>query len=556
MNKRGAVGLWLVVFSVLSLFLVLPLVFLLARTIGGPGLVPLFTDPRTRGALANSLLVSGSAAFIATLLALMLALAMNTTHLDRRFLRAVRTVVMLPMFLPTLTFGFAIMYSYGKQGLITRLFGVHLFPVYGFGGVLMGLVIYTLPAAFLLLNNAASYQDRKFELVSQLSGDGAGRLLWTVWIRPLLAVIGGAFVLAFVLSFTDYGIPAALGGDFPVLSTLLYDTILGSSPDFSKGALLTVVLLGPAVFGFCLIKWLDRFNAPHDKASDCLTPRHGVMDALFALGCLFIALVIVCTFAVMFIVPFLVSWPYDLHPTAMHLVRAVSTSNLVATIRNSLISSSLSAVLGTILAFVAAYLTVRSRLPALPKSMLDALVLVSNTVPGLVIGVSYLLTFNRTSLKGTLAILVASNIIHFLATPYMMARNALVRMHRHWETTASLLGDSPCATVVRIVLPNARVTIIEMIAYLFQNSMVTTSAVIFLVSTRTMLITTKINELQYFMLFDQVFILSLLILTANLAVKGLASISKNCPRVGVIGRFKGFCAYRKRNKPDSRERKA
>ena len=53
------------------------------------------------------------------------------------------------------------------------------------------------------------------------------------------------------------------------------------------------------------------------------------------------------------------------------------------------------------------------------------------------------------------------------------------------------------------------------------NSRVTVSAVIFIAGARTMVITTKIKELQYYTKFNEVFVLSLLILAVNLAAKGL-----------------------------------
>ena len=47
------------------------------------------------------------------------------------------------MLLPTITYGFAIIYSFGKQGLLTRLFGRQLFDIYGFNGLVIGYVICT-----------------------------------------------------------------------------------------------------------------------------------------------------------------------------------------------------------------------------------------------------------------------------------------------------------------------------------------------------------------------------------------------------------------------------
>jgi iron(III) transport system permease protein len=181
----------------------------------------------------------------------------------------------------------------------------------------------------------------------------------------------------------------------------------------------------------------------------------------------------------------------------------------------------MTALAGTAMAFFAAMIAVRSGIALPARRFVDAAATLCNTIPGMVIGVSYLLFFTGGSFKRTLAILVVSDVIHFFSTPYLMAKNALYRMNPAWETAASLLGDSRLRSIWRIVVPNSLSTLFEMMTFFFVNSMVTVSAVIFLVTTRTMLVTAKINELQYFMRYEDVFVLSLLILAANLFVKSL-----------------------------------
>ena len=92
-------------------------------------------------------------------------------------------------------------------------------------------------------------------------------------------------------------------------------------------------------------------------------------------------------------------------------------------------------------------------------------------------------------------------------------------MNLSWEKTAKLMGDNWIKTMVRIVTPNARPSLIEVVSYYFINAMVTVSAVIFLAGARTMVITTKIKELQHFAKFNEIFVLSLLILFTNLIAK-------------------------------------
>ena len=137
----------------------------------------------------------------------------------------------------------------------------------------------------------------------------------------------------------------------------------------------------------------------------------------------------------------------------------------------------------------------------------------------MVIGLSYLFLFTGTSLQNTLLIMILCNIVHFFSTPYMMMKETLGKMNASFETTAKLMKDSWIKTILRVITPNAKKSLIEVFCYYFVNSMVTVSAIIFLAGARTMVITTKIKELQYFAKFDQIFVLSLCILLTNLIIK-------------------------------------
>ena len=89
-------------------------------------------------------------------------------------------------------------------------------------------------------------------------------------------------------------------------------------------------------------------------------------------------------------------------------------------------------------------------------------------------------------------------------------------MNLGWETTASLLGDSWLQSLRRIVVPNSILTLIEVASYFFISAMVSISAVIFISGAKTMVLTTKIVELQHFARFDEIFILSLMVLLTNI----------------------------------------
>ena len=147
--------------------------------------------------------------------------------------------------------------------------------------------------------------------------------------------------------------------------------------------------------------------------------------------------------------------------------------------------------------------------------------MVTNTIPGMVLGLAFLFCFSGSSLQNTFLILVICNTIHFFSTPYLMMKESLAKLNASWETTAMLMGDSWIKTILRVVTPNAISTIIRVFSYYFINAMVAISAVIFLAGARTMVITTKIKQLQYYNKYNEIFILSLLLLFTNMAAKFL-----------------------------------
>ena len=198
-------------------------------------------------------------------------------------------------------------------------------------------------------------------------------------------------------------------------------------------------------------------------------------------------------------------------------VRAVFEDNtLFGVYTNSLMVAVITALAGTLLSYGAALVTARSTVSGKIKSTIESIALVTNTIPGMVIGLAYLFAFTGTSLQNTFAILIICNIVHFFSTPYLMMKNSLSKMNASWETTAMLMGDNWIKTIMRVVTPNAISTLLEVFSYYFVNAMVTVSAVIFLAGARTMVITTKIKELQYFNKYNEIFVLSLLILLTNL----------------------------------------
>ncbi|MES1044329.1 ABC transporter permease subunit [Heyndrickxia oleronia] len=512
-----------IIVCLFAVFLVWPLAILFVRsfeTANGFDVAnyhTIISNKELMKSIGNSLLISSITAIISTILAFILAYTINCTRIYQPVKGVIKTGMLIPMLLPTITYGFAIMYSFGNQGLITKLFGRKIFDIYGFNGLLIGYVIYTLPSAFLLINNSFKYIDKKFIIVSKLMGDGTLRSFMNTIIRPLWGTLAGAFVLSFILSFTDFGIPASVGGTFDVVATQLYQVMLGSIPDFNSGAAIAVIMLIPAVFAVFLLNYLEKFNFHYDKFTEIEMIQNKPRDISFSVISSVILIGMVAIFAVMFVAPLVNSYPYNLTFTLSHFIDVFQSSDLVNVYKNSIVIALLTGVVGTFVAYSAALVNVRT--PLKGKRLMDTFSIITNTVPGMVLGLSYLLLFNNSSLKGTITIIVLCTLVHYFTTPYLMAKNTLAKMNPTWETTGELLGDSWLKTIRRVLLPNSVSTVFEMFSYYFINAMVTISGIIFLVTAETSVVASKIKELQHFAKFNEIFVLSILIFGTNLIVK-------------------------------------
>lgn len=526
-TNREIKGIFVAVCVLFAAFLLIPMIFITGKSFIGNGgwtfeyYRSVFGGREFAEIFVRSVGIAMVSALVTTILAFILAYSIHFTNIHPILKKGIYGLAVMPMLLPTITYGFAIIYSLGKQGLITKLLGRQLFDIYGMTGLMIGYVLYTLPISFLLINNTMGYIDKKFLVVSRVMGDGPLRTFFQTIFRPLMGTLAASVIQSFFLSFTDFGIPASVGGRTEVIAGRLYNEMLGSVPNFNRGAVVAIMMLLPSIISILILGYLDRYNIRYSKVSDIEKKKSRLRDMVCMVISAAILLCVTAIFAVIIIVPFIEEWPYRVNFTLSHFTAVFEDTALSMVVRNSIVTAVLTALLGSLVVYGAALVTARSKISSKCKKVIESVALVTNTIPGMVLGIAFLLTFSGTSLQNTIVIIIFCNIIHFFSTPYLMMKSSFEKMNSPWETTARLMGDSWIKTVVRVITPNAMSTLLEVFSYYFVNAMVTVSAIIFITGARTMVITTKIKELQHFAKFDEIFVLSLLLLVINIAAKTL-----------------------------------
>ena len=198
---------------------------------------------------------------------------------------------------------------------------------------------------------------------------------------------------------------------------------------------------------------------------------------------------------------------------------------------NSLIIAVTVAILGTLLALVNAYLTARNKTKF--SYVLHLMSIVTLAIPGLVLGLAYVMFFKKTPIYGTFAMLFLVNSMHFFASPYLMAYNTFGKINENLEDVGAAMGIRKTSIITDVLLPQSTGTILEMMSYFFVNCMMTISAVSFLATVSNKPIALMITQFEGQMQLECAAFVSLVILVVNVVMKySIFQIKKKMSRIG------------------------
>ncbi|MFD0590391.1 putative 2-aminoethylphosphonate ABC transporter permease subunit [Paenibacillus sp. GCM10027627] len=444
-----------------------------------------FSTPALVASLWNSIYVSAITTVISVTFGFGVAFALERSGIRGKWF--FRAVMLLPLFAPSMLHGLSLIYLFGNQGLIsTGFFGVlpeFRIDLYGPTGIVMAEVLYTFPQAFLMMSIALAGADFRLYEAADTLGASKWRTFWTVTVPSVKFALISAILVCFVLTFTDFGAPKVVGGQFNVLATDLYKQVIGQQ-NMGLGSAVGVLLLIPAVLSFAADRifqkkqsgWISSKSTPYRIANRKLR------DTLLFLLCSTVAAVILGIILVAIYGSLVQVWPYNFSISLAHYEGFLEKGGPFA---NSLVIALGSAVIGTALTFVFAYLIEKSRGYALLRQAGYFLSMLPMALPGLVLGLIYVFYFNNPNgplhgLYGTIWILFLCNIVHFYSVSFLTMTSALKKLDNEFEAASESMNVPWYRTLLKVTLPLSFPALLEVFVYYFINSMVTVSAIIFL----------------------------------------------------------------------------
>jgi iron(III) transport system permease protein len=471
-------------FLLLALFLLYPIVAVLIKSIKGPEgftssyYVKFFVKGYYFRSLKNTLWLG----VINTVVCLVVGfcLAYLTTRGPWLLRKPLKLISMMPLIAPPYLFAISLIILFGHNGIMTKAFGIK-WSLYGFWGVVVGQTLAFIPLAYLMIENTLMSLNPNLEESAYDMGASEVRIIRTITIPLLAPGILKAGLLVFVMTIAEFGNAAILGGRTPFLAPDTYQMIIGEA-DFEMGSVLSVVLIVPCILVFILHNYLltgKKFTTIGGKpvASEPrrITPLVKIPFMVISLGA---ASAILICFGVVLFASFTKIFGINNAIVFTHLLNFDSNLAIYNSIKVSLIAAFIGGIIGTLLAYV----IVRGNF--FGRTFIEMLSLSGFALPGTVIGIGYLLAFNTPPFKltGGIMILALNCVFRFIAVGVEAGISKLHQINIEIEEASSDLGANFIYTFYKIVLPIMFPAFIAGFIYTFMTSIVSLSAVVFLVS--------------------------------------------------------------------------
>jgi iron(III) transport system permease protein len=492
--------------ALLVVFLLAPLAAILVKSVqdkagafvGLQQFRDYFATPALQSSIWNTFWVALVVTGITVPLAFAYAYALTRSCMRGRAL--FRVIALTPILAPSLMSAISFIQWFGNQGALKMLLGGA--SVYGPLGIIMSAIYATFPHALMIVLTALLLADGRLYEAAESLRTSTLRKFFTITLPGAKFGLVSATMVVFSYTVSDFGIPKVIGGNFNVLAVDIYKQVVGQQ-NFNKGAVVSIVLLLPVLVAF-IVDWImqRRLQAQFSARAVPFAPKPSPWFDRTMFGfCLIVAAMLLAVLGMAIYTSFIKFWPYDKSLSLRHYQFGLVDAGVFGSYFNSLKLALLVAVGGTTFIFASAYLIEKTRGMPLTKGAVRLLAAIPMGVPGMVLGLGYILFFNNPAnplngIYGTLTILVLSTVVHYYTSSHLTAVTALKALDNEFESVSASLKVPFYKTFFRVTVPVCLPAILDIGRYLFVNAMVTISAVVFLYSSDTQLASVAILNLD------------------------------------------------------------
>lgn len=388
----------------------------------------------------------------------------------------------------------------GRNGVITRffsnLFGFTMPDIYGFTGIVLVFTLQLFPLIFLYVSGALQSIDNSVLEAADSMGCTGLKRFFTVLLPLIMPTLLAGALLVFMRAFSDFGTPMLIGEGYRTFPVLIYTQFMsevGGNAAFASALAIIAIII--ALIVFLSQKYVANRNSftmssLHPIEAKEIRGVKKLVVYLITYGVVFMAILpqLYLTYTSFMNTQGMVFQPgYSLNSYREAFDRMGSA--ILNTIRIPL----LALIVVVIFAIFISYLAVKQR--NLITNIIDTVSMVPYIVPGTVMGIAFLTSFNTgvggsgvLAITGTAFIMIVSLSVRRLPYTIRSSVATLMQIPASIEEAAQSLGSSRLNTFFKITVPMMIPGIIAgaILSWITMISELSTSILLYTVNTRTM----------------------------------------------------------------------
>ncbi len=459
-------------------YVLYPLAMMMGESLSTPGgfsfqRYAAVLNPANRGnveAAANSVMVSILSVLAGGLVGVVLAFTVTQLRFPLR--RVVALLAVVPVALPPLVGVIAFMFVFGESGILPRLFqsafGIPASRLALDGlPAILAVHVYSFNTYFFLFASAAlrRIDASQIEAAANL-GAPSFRIFRLVVLPELRPALAGAAILTFMASMASFSAPLLFAGAHRFITLQIYTTKLNG--DLALAAAQSLVLSLVSIVFFLMLHFGSGSGVTLRRAKGA--DRTGVLAVSGPVRALLIGVSVLVIFlealplAVILLVSFVQegSWTWQILPdtfTLANYARLLGERQVFEPIYNSMLMAAVALAAVLLVGVTGAYLVTKGSLRG-TRAIWDPLLTLPYAIPGTVLAIALILSFNRPTLATGFQILVGTfwilPLAYLLRTYPLMMRSATAALEQLDDgllEAASSLGAGPWRRFRTVILP-------------------------------------------------------------------------------------------------------
>lgn len=438
-----------------------------------------FNDPIMYQAVRNSLLIAVGTTAFSGLLGILLAWVNTRTNMPGR--SALSALNLLPFFLSPLVLALSWrILAAPNNGMINHFFsmifgkGVVVINIYSVWGIIWVLTTFFTPYVYLFALGSMQRMDARLEEAARVSGASLMQTAFRVTIPLSAPAILSGLLLVFVTSAGIIDVPLLLGDPHQIftLPTMIYQAVniyparYDIASVISTGLIVLTLLIIIAQQGYLSRRSFVVQTSKSD--TNPLVFGYGKY-VLLAINIIYLLITIVLPVGALAIASFSSFWSGVIDFSSMtlrHYTYVLFDYSLTwRAIGNTSILATSAATIAVIVGTIFVYSFDRLKIPF--NKTLAALATLPVTIPGVVVGMGFLVIWVGTPLYATLWILLFSFVVNFLGIALRIQSAAMASVGLDMEEAARVSGASWFTSIRLILLPLLKTGTVTVWLFLF-----------------------------------------------------------------------------------------